>query len=147
MAVSQFEKFCKEKDIAIEILETPESTRTAAEAAEVHGVPVAAIVKSILTKVDDTFVLFLVPGDKRLDFERVKQEMSAAAIRLATPDEVKSVTGYSIGGVPPFGHTQPIMTKIEEGFPQGIVIPAAGSHQACFKIEFSQLKEIISQVS
>lgn len=144
MAVVTFEAFCAQSNLDIKILETPESTRTAAEAAEVHGVSVAAIVKSILTKIDDKFVLFLVPGDKRLDFEKIKGLMNAQEVRLATPEEVKKVTGYSIGGVPPFGHVQPIKTIIEEGFPQGIVIPAAGSHQACFKIEFNELKKIIS---
>lgn len=146
MAVSQFKTFCEEHDIQVEILETSESTRTAAEAAAVHGVEVAAIVKSILTKAGDKFILFLVPGDKRLDFEKVKAQVGAD-VRLATPDEVKEQTGYSIGGVPPFAHTHKIEIRIEEGFPEGTVIPAAGAHNACFKISLPELKTIIAKIS
>lgn len=144
MAVLQFENAFKNFFPEGEILISDEPTKTAQQAADVHGVPVSAIVKSILLKSDDEFVLFLVPGDKRIDLEIAAQKLSARNIRMATPEEVKLVTGYSIGGVPPFGHNTQIRTIIWEGFPEkGMVVPAAGAGNAVFKIDIIKLKQII----
>jgi prolyl-tRNA editing enzyme YbaK/EbsC (Cys-tRNA(Pro) deacylase) len=59
-------------------------------------------------------------------------------------EEVKLVTGYSIGGVPPFGHNTKIKTVIWEGFPEnGVVVPAAGAGNAVFKVDITKLRQII----
>jgi prolyl-tRNA editing enzyme YbaK/EbsC (Cys-tRNA(Pro) deacylase) len=76
MAVSQFEVVFRSYFPDGEILVSDEPTKTAQQAADVHGVPVAAIVKSILLKAEDEFVLFLVPGDKRIDLEIAAQKLN-----------------------------------------------------------------------
>ena len=69
MAVSLFEKFVKENSLDIKVVGSNKSTKTAGEAARVHGVPVSNIVKSLVVRADDEFVVCLCPGDKRLDLE------------------------------------------------------------------------------
>ncbi len=132
-----FEEYIKTNNLDIELLETEESTRTAQDAANTHNVPVSNIVKSLLTKVGDNFVLYLVPGDRRLDLESIGG-------RMANADEVKEVTGYSIGGVPPFGHLTKLETHIMEGFDSSkILLGAGGKPNIVFKITLEKLKSLI----
>jgi len=146
MAQNQFQQFIKDNNInSVDIIPTPQSTRTATEAAAIHNVPVAAIVKSLLLKSPVKFYLFLVPGDKRIDFDRAALLVDDSPLRMATADEVKEVTGYSIGGVPPFGHKIKLKTVILDGFPDDTIIPAAGAHNAVFKTTKNTLCQILKE--
>ncbi|HVX93074.1 MAG TPA: YbaK/EbsC family protein [Candidatus Dojkabacteria bacterium] len=148
MAIEVFSKFIKDYDLDINIIVSDESTHTVQEAASVHGVPVSNIVKSLLVKIDNNFALFLVSGDKRLDLEELKNVYSTKNIRMASADEVKEMTGYSIGGVPPFGHKNKLMIYIQSGFDESNdVVAAAGSNNAVFRISFKRLKEIVEKVN
>ena len=132
-----FEQYIKDKKLNIQLIETDESTRTAQDAANTHNVPVSNIVKSLLTKVGDNFVLYLVPGDRRLDLNEIDG-------RMATADEVKEITGYSIGGVPPFGHKKKLETHIMDGFDEEkILLAAGGKPNIIFKITLEELKKLI----
>ena len=140
MSTKKFREFLEKNSIDIEILESPEKTHTAQQAANVHNVPVSNIAKSILVKIDKEFVLLLVPGDRKVDLKRKK-------CKIAKPEEVKKTTGYSIGGVPPFGHKQKIKTYIEDGFDEeSEVLAAGGSPNSIIKINISKLKKIISNL-
>ncbi|CAN5184680.1 hypothetical protein BH18CHL2_BH18CHL2_03330 [soil metagenome] len=79
-------------------------TRTAADAAREIGCTVAEIVKSIVFVADGAPVVVLLSGADRADEARLAAALAAGAVRRATADEAKAVTGYAIGGVPPFGH-------------------------------------------
>ncbi len=145
MAVQQFQEFLDKNKLNYKIIETDGSTHTAVEAAKEQSVPVSNIVKSLLVKVDDEFKLFLVPGDKRLDLEDVKKTQKVLEVRMATADEVKKITGYSIGGVPPFGHKNRLATVIQEGFTdKSQLVAAAGAGNALFRIELKDLRDIIN---
>lgn len=145
MAIDTFKEFLKQNNLPIEILISTEPTRTALEAATTHNVPVSNIVKSLLVKSMNGFLLFLVPGDRRLDLERLKKDFNDPTLSMANADEVKEITGYSIGGVPPFGHISKIKTYIEEGFdPKTDVVAAAGSGNAVFKTTLDNLKKYIT---
>ncbi len=138
MSTKKFKEFLEKNNLDIEVLESPEKTHTAQQAADAHNVPLKNIVKSIVAKIDNEFVLFLVPGDKKIDLEKKK------AI-IAKPEEVKEKTGYSIGGVPPFGHKEKIKTYIEEGFEKNQeLLAAAGSPNSMFKISLEKLEKITS---
>lgn len=146
MAVDTFKKYLKENNIEVEVIETSEPTKTAVDAAKVHGVPVCNIVKSLLLKVDDNFKLFLVPGDRRLDIENLKTKFNTSNIRMANADEVKEITGYSIGGVPPFGHKNNLETYIEEGFDIDTnLVAAAGSGNSVFSCNFNAMLSYVHQ--
>lgn len=145
MAVNTFKSFLEENHIDdIQILISNETTHTAQQAADVHGVPVSNIVKSLLLKGEKQYYLVLVPGDKRLDIDEWKVKLNEVDLKMADAVAVKNVTGYSIGGVPPFGHSEKITTYIADGFDKEItLVAAAGSANSVFKISFSRLEEIV----
>ncbi len=94
--------------------EFPEGTRTAEDAANAIGCTVGQIVKSLVFTIDDEPVLALVSGSNRLDEDKLAVAFEGGEVGRADADLVKSSTGYSIGGVPPFGHTTPLRTVVDE---------------------------------
>ena len=100
----------------IRVREFPEGTRTAADAARAIGVAVGQIVKSLVFRVAGDVVVALVSGPNRLDEARLAAATGAAGATVERADAaaVRAATGFPIGGVPPFGHPQPIVTYIDE---------------------------------
>lgn len=144
MAHSDFKKYLNDNGLEFEVIVTQEPTKTAQQAADTHNVPVSNIVKSLLVNIDGSFHLFLVPGDRRLDMNEIKSRFNAGSVRMADAYEVKNVTGYSIGGVPPFGHKSKLSTHIIDGFdPSSLLVAAAGSGNSIFKISLTQLVGLI----
>lgn len=93
--------------LTIDVVEFPEGTKTAAEAAAAVGCELGQIVKSLVFMADEKPVLALVPGDRRLDERRLADAVGTRAVRRATLDEVRDATGFAAGGTPPFGHDVP----------------------------------------
>src|SRR6188472_1590484 len=98
----------RELGLDVEVRELADSTRTAQEAAAAVGVEVGQIVKSLVFVDDEGPLLCLCAGDRRVDTGRL-----GAGARQAKGDEVRSATGFAIGGVPPVGHEQPIRTVVD----------------------------------
>jgi Cys-tRNA(Pro) deacylase len=111
--------------LEIEIRAFPEGTRTADDAARAIGVEVGQIVKSLVFLVDDAPVMALVSGSNRLDEQRLAAAMDGTSVGRADADAVRSATGFPIGGVPPFGHSTPLRTVVDEDLLQHEVIWAA----------------------
>jgi len=84
------------------VQEFPEGTPTAEAAARAAGCEVDEIVKSLVFVADRSFVLALVPGDRRADSDKVAAAAGAPAVRVARPEEVLAATGFEVGGVAPF---------------------------------------------
>ena len=148
MAVSLFEKFVKENSLDIKVVESSEPTKTAGEAARVHKVPVSNIVKSLVVKADDEYWVCLCPGDRRLDLGDLRARLGKGSVQMAAANEVKKATGHSIGGIPPFGHTQPLKTIVVEGFdPAQPLWAAAGAADTNFQITLSELEKIVKLVN
>lgn len=144
MSVSNFLERAAELGFDVTVTEMSESTHTAAEAAAAVGCPVAAIVKSLLFTADDEPLLLLVSGPNRVDLDHVSAELGAT-VAMADAKSVKTITGYSIGGVPPFGHTSPIRTVIDADLlALDEVWAAAGSARAVFPIAPQRLLELAS---
>src|SRR5919205_1710695 len=111
------------------VVEHAESTRTAQEAAERAGCELGQIVKSLIFKGKDSGkpILVLTSGANRVDEKRIS-EYAGERISRADADFVRAVTGFAIGGVPPFGHLQTMETFINENFLEYPTIwPAAGT--------------------
>jgi prolyl-tRNA editing enzyme YbaK/EbsC (Cys-tRNA(Pro) deacylase) len=128
------------------VKEMPESTRTAAEAADAVGCDVAQIVKSLIFRsvVGDEAVLVLVSGADRVDESRLA-EVIGEQVEKATGKFVRARTGYAIGGVPPVGHTQPVVTYLDEHLlNHALVWAAAGTPRAVFSIKSADLLRITS---
>jgi prolyl-tRNA editing enzyme YbaK/EbsC (Cys-tRNA(Pro) deacylase) len=124
------------------VVEFAESTRSAAEAAAAIGTLVAQIVKSLVFMSGDAPILALVSGTNRLDPVRLAR-WTEAPPRRATADEVRDVTGFAIGGVPPIGHTRPLTPFIDRDLMQyDVLYAAAGTPHAVFAITPDELVRI-----
>ena len=129
-----------------EVREMPESTRTATDAAAAVGCAVAQIVKSLVFRsvVSDEPVLVLVSGADRVD-EALLAQVVGEAVEQATGKFVRERTGYAIGGVPPVGHAQPVVTYLDEHLlAHALVWAAAGTPRAVFCIAPAELVRITS---
>ena len=145
--VKRVEKIIKEFDenLSVSVLKT--SARTALEAASSLNCDVGAIVKSLLFKTDNRYALFLVAGDKKASLKKIKKNIKFSDVSMASADEVKSITGYSIGGVSPVGHIKNIDIYIDKSLERFDFLFAAAGHPNCiFKISFLDLKKITKGV-
>jgi prolyl-tRNA editing enzyme YbaK/EbsC (Cys-tRNA(Pro) deacylase) len=97
----------------ITIVEYPDGTRTAYDAARAVGCAVEQIVKSMIFTADDELVLALTSGAHQVDPVALAAIAGRTRCGRANPDQVRTVTGYAIGGVPPFGHDNPVRTWID----------------------------------
>lgn len=117
----------------VEVRRFPEGTETAPAAARAIGCDVAQIVKSLVFVADGAPVLVLTSGANRVDVARLANLAGVSNVRRASPDEVRSATGFAIGGTPPFGH--PVPTFIDETLMQyDILWAAAGAPDAVFSL-------------
>jgi prolyl-tRNA editing enzyme YbaK/EbsC (Cys-tRNA(Pro) deacylase) len=128
-------------DIAVR--EMPDSTRTAEKAAAAVGVTVGQIVKSLvfMGATSGKPYLLLVSGTNRVNEAGIAAHLGEA-LRRPDADAVRTLTGYAIGGIPPFGHDTPLATYIDGDLLQyDIVWAAAGTPKAVFSAAPSKLKD------
>jgi Cys-tRNA(Pro) deacylase len=124
--------------LTIEVIEFEQTTRTAADAAAAIGCEVAQIVKSLCFLVNDEPVMALVSGANQLDEWKLAAlcGVGRKKVKRADAEMVKAATGFSIGGVPPFGHPSPLPMYIDQDLTRFDVLwAAAGTHFAVFAIE------------
>ena len=141
--VQRVEKILKDFDKSQNIIVLEASARTALEAASSLGCEVGAIVKSLLFKTENSFTLCLVAGDKRASLNRIKKALKIKDAFMASAEDVKNVTGYTIGGVSPVGHLKNIEILIDKSLSRFNLLFAAAGHPNCvFKIDFINLKKI-----
>ena len=116
------------------------SARTAVDAAASLNCEVGAIVKSLLLRTDDSFILCLVSGDKRCSLNKIKKMINKKDVSMANADQVKSQTGFSIGGVSPVAHLEKIKILVDSSLSRyENVYAAAGHPNSIFKITYKQL--------
>ena len=141
--VKRVEKFLKDFDQSLEVIVLENSARTAKDAAIALGCDVGAIVKSLLFKTGDNFNLCLVAGDKRCSLNKLKKIKNIKDISMASPEEVKTQTGYTIGGVSPVGHLSKLEIFIDKSLERFNELFAAAGHPNCvFKINFNDIQKI-----
>ena len=141
--VKRVERIIKEFDQNLKVSLLKTSARTALEAASSLNCDVGAIVKSLLFKTDNKFTLFLVAGDKKASLRKIKKNIKFDDVSMATAEDVKNITGYTIGGVSPVGHLENVDIYIDNSLNRFDFLFAAAGHPNCiFKINFSDLKKI-----
>ena len=141
--VKRAEKSIKEYNSEMSVIVLDSSAKTAIEAASSLGCEVGAIVKSLLFKTENTFTLFLVSGDKKASLNKIKKTLNIKDTSMASPDDVKNVTGYTIGGVSPVGHLNKIEIFIDHSLARFENLYAAAGHPNCvFKTNFDDLQKI-----
>ena len=137
--VLRAEKSLKEFNPNLKVIVLKQTARTANDAATALDCKVGAIVKSLLFKAGEDFVLCLVSGDKRCSLNKLKKILSEKDVSMANPDDVKRVTGYTIGGVSPIGHLTKLKIFLDNNLKRFSKIYAAAGHpNAVFGIDFNQ---------
>jgi prolyl-tRNA editing enzyme YbaK/EbsC (Cys-tRNA(Pro) deacylase) len=133
----------RQAGLEIEVERFPEGTRTAADAARAVGCDVAQIVKSLVFMADDQPVLALVSGANRVHLGRLAAVVGATAARRAEGDEARAATGFAIGGVPPFGHSERVTVVVDRDLTAHEWLwAAAGLPDAVFRISPSELLRV-----
>ena len=141
--VKRVEKILREFDGAQKIIVLDTSARTALEAASSLGCEVGAIIKSLLFKTGSNFTLCLVAGDKRASLNKIKKTLKINDVSMASAEDVKNITGYTIGGVSPIGHLKKINILIDKSLNRFNSLFAAAGHPNCvFEIDFNNLQKI-----
>ncbi len=119
------------------------SARTALEAASSLGCEIGAIVKSLLFRTENSFTLCLVAGDKKASLNKIKKTLNIKDVSMASADDVKNITGYTIGGVSPIGHLNKVDIFIDNSLERFTSLFAAAGHPNCvFEINFTDLQKI-----
>jgi Cys-tRNA(Pro) deacylase len=143
--VKRAERSIKEFDPNLRIICLEQTARTAQDAATALGCNVGAIVKSLLFMTDNSFVLCLISGDKRCSLNKLKKILGKTDVYMANPDDVKKITGYTIGGVSPVGHLNKLKIYIDSSLERFTTVFAAAGHPNCvFKINFNKLNNLTS---
>ena len=140
--VGRFDDWLNEAGIGVAVKQFPEGTRTAGDAARAVGCELGQIVKSLVFVAGGRPVIALVSGVNRLD-ERRLGEIAGRPVAKADAAIARTATGYSIGGVPPFGHATEVPVYMDRdllGHP--VVWAAAGRPDSVFEIEPERLREL-----
>jgi len=142
----QFQDLLTERGLGLTVLELPDSTRTADDAARALGCKKAQIVKSLVFRLvaDDSPIVVLASGPNRVNEETIARVVGSPIVK-GDADFVKEVTGFAIGGVPPLGHKQRVTLLVDEdllAFDE--VWAAAGTPNAVFKIA-GRLRDILPE--
>ena len=141
--VKRVEQVLKAFDPKLTVIVLKTSARTAIEAATSLGCEVGAIVKSLLFKTENSFTLCLVAGDRKASIIKIKKTLNIKDVSMASADEVKDVTGFTIGGVSPVGHLNKIDVFIDNSLKRFESLYAAAGHPNCvFKLDFINLQKI-----
>ena len=141
--VRRVQDFIDNFDLKLKILVLNNTAKTAVDAANSLKCEVGAIVKSLLFKVDDSYLICLVAGDKKCSLKKLKKILNKKNIRMAKPDEVKKNTGFSIGGVSPVAHIMELNVLIDKSLSRFTYVHAAAGHPNCvFKIKYNELIDI-----
>ena len=138
--VKRVHEFITKFDPNLKVLVLDTTARTAKDAATLLKCEVGAIVKSLLFRADETFLICLIAGDKRCSLNKLKKIVEKKDVCMADADEVKSITGFSIGGVAPIAHSRQLNILIDQSLSRfQNVFAAAGHPNSIFKINFDQL--------
>jgi prolyl-tRNA editing enzyme YbaK/EbsC (Cys-tRNA(Pro) deacylase) len=134
MSLASVRRFLAEHAPDIAIIETQASSATVALAAAAHGVEPAQIAKTLSLRVGESVVLVVTRGDARLDNRKVKAALGGKP-RMLDAAEVEAITGHPVGGVCPFGLSNPLRVYCDvslRAFAE--VVPAAGSTTSALRI-------------
>ena len=141
--VKRVQEFINQFDSKLKISILDTTARTAKNAAESLGCEVGAIVKSLVFRADDIFLICLVAGDKRCSLNKLKKVVDKKDVCMANADEVKTNTGFSIGGVAPVAHLKKLNILIDQSLGRfQNVFAAAGHPNSIFKIEYDKLVQM-----
>ena len=142
-SVKRVNDFIKQFDSSLEITVLKKNAKTARDAANALNCEVGAIVKSLVFRAENNFLLCLVAGDKRCSLNKLKKLIGKKDVCMADAEQVKLQTGFSIGGVAPVAHLNKLEVLIDNSLGRFKNVFGAAGHPNCiFKIGYSQLVKI-----
>ena len=138
--VKRVEKSLKQFDPSLKILVLDTTARTAKDAASSLKCELGAIVKSLVFRAENDFLICLVAGDKRCSLNKLKKILNKKDVSMANADQVKENTGFSIGGVAPTGYLKKINIIVDRSLNRFKYVYGAAGHPDCvFKITYDEL--------
>jgi Cys-tRNA(Pro) deacylase len=144
-SVKRVSQKLKDFDESLKVIVLDGSARTAQDAADSLNTEVGSIIKSLFLRTKNSFLLCLVAGDKRCSLNKIKKILGEKDVSMGNAEQVKQVTGFTIGGVSPIGHLNPIKIYIDQSLSRFENIFGAAGHPNCvFKINFIDLQKITS---
>ena len=141
--VKRVERVISKFNSKLKVIVLNTTAKTANEAANSLKCDVGAIVKSLLFRSEESFLICLVAGDKRCSLNKLKKILKKTDVSMANADEVKEETGFSIGGVSPVAHIKKLDVLIDKSLKRFENVFAAAGHPNCvFKISYNDLVKI-----
>ena len=141
--VKRVKKILNDFNSNLNVIVLSNSARTALDAASSLNCEVGAIIKSLLFKSEKGFFLCLVAGDRKASLNKLKKFLNLKDLSMAAAEDVKNITGFTIGGVSPIGHVSTIDILIDNSLKRYNSLFAAAGHPNCvFKINFDDLQKI-----
>ena len=130
----------KKFDPNLKIIVLDTTARTAKDAANSLKCELGAIVKSLVFRAENDFLICLVSGDKRCSLNKLKKILNKKDVSMANADQVKENTGFSIGGVAPVGHLKKLNIIVDKSLNRFKYVYGAAGHPDCvFKITYDEL--------
>jgi prolyl-tRNA editing enzyme YbaK/EbsC (Cys-tRNA(Pro) deacylase) len=141
---SDVHNFLLEEGVAHEVLHLPRLSATAQRAADLLGVPVAEVVKSLVFILDGAATLIVVPGDATVDVDLVRTSVGCEEAALAHAPEVLELTGYRAGAVPPCGLASDLPVIADPRvFAPPVVYCGGGTTTTMLKIRSDDLRRVL----
>ena len=138
--VKRVEESLKKFDPNLKIIVLDTTARTAKDAANSLKCELGAIVKSLVFKAEDDFLICLVSGDKRCSLNKLKKFLNKKDVSMSNADQVKENTGFSIGGVAPTGHLKKLNIIVDKSISRFKYVYGAAGHPDCvFRITYPEL--------
>ena len=142
-SVKRVKEFINKFDSNLKVLVLNTTARTAKDAATSLKCEVGAIVKSLLLRTENSFLICLIAGDRKCSLNKLKKILDKKDVSMADADEVKTNTGFSIGGVSPVAHIKNLDILVDKSLSRFQYVFAAAGHPNCvFKISYNQLIKI-----
>ena len=141
--VKRVEKLIKKFDSELKVLFLDSTARTAKDAAESLECELGAIVKSLVFRANNDFLICLVAGDKKCSLNKLKKILEKKDVAMANAQEVKINTGFSIGGVAPIAHLKNLNILIDKSLNRFKYVYGAAGHPNCvFRIAYNNLVKL-----
>lgn len=138
LQTSDLQEYIRARGLAAEVVRPERPTPTVAAAAAAMGVGPERIIKSLLFMADGRPVLVIASGRGRVNRQRLARHLDLPRkhVRIASRQEVESITGYGVGGVPPFGHRAPIRTLLDDAvLEQAWVYGGGGASDVLLRVQ------------
>lgn len=141
--IERVRSYLQEKNPRLQIIELDQNTSTAPLAAAALGLEVGQIAKSILFKTkSEQYLMVVSAGDVKMNSKAIKETVGER-VRMANPEEVYNVTGFSVGGVCPFALAHQVPIYLDESLLRyDVVYAAAGTANTALPITFAELQAI-----